>query len=135
MALKMRVLITHAKPELCMGSTIALHTHPCTQPGVITLSISLIGVSKTRIITSNGSSEEINESSIEFLRIKKDIHKGPLMLEPGSVCWFNFRIPEDPASAQHDPLDVEMPWLRNKPSPQTLPPSSDFGSATSSPLD
>lgn len=128
MALKMYVPITHAKPETHLSGSITLRPHPGTDFDLRTLSVSLVGVSKTRIITGDGPSEEIHESSVVFLEIQKEIHRGPMVLGSGHVCQFNFIFPEDPASAQYNHVLADMPHIRAQPKPQALPPSGEFGS-------
>ena len=128
MALTMYVPITHAKPETHLAGSITLRPRPGTDFDVRTFTISLLGVSKTRIITGNGSSEEIHESTAIFLKIEKEIHRGPMVLESGHVCHFNFAFPEDPASTQPNSVDADLPHIRAKPKAQALPPSGEFGS-------
>ena len=128
MALQMYVPITHAKPESYIGGTMTIRPHPGSKIDLKIFTIRLVGISKTRIVSSHGSNEEVCESSTIFLDIEKEIHRGPMVLESDHVCQFSFLVPEDPASAQYDPFDAAVPWVREKPKPQKLPPSGQFGS-------
>jgi len=128
MALQLEVPITCARPGTYLGGSITIWPRPGTNLHVRAFSISLVGVSKTRIVTTNGPSEELHESSATFLNLEMNMRRELMVLGSGYVEHFYVVFPEDPACAQQLSLGVEMPQLLIKPNPQTLPPSGEFGS-------
>ncbi len=86
--------------------------------------VTLLGVSKTCIITGDG---EIHESSAPFLEIKKSGYDGPTLLEDGRLTHFFFRFPDDPVLGQHHRIESNGNTDRDRPTPQALPPSGEYG--------
>ncbi len=58
MSLKMNISTTHAKPGTLLSGTITLRPDAGAVFDIQTFSISLLGISKTRIITDNGPSKK-----------------------------------------------------------------------------
>lgn len=128
MSLRMRVSRPYAIPGSCCTVTIFSQPNPGIDFKAKSLIITLLGVSKTRIITGDGPNEETHESSATFLEISKQIYSGPMLLEDGHVSRFHFQFPDDPILTYYHPDDMD--WFRDRdaPKPQSLPPSGDYGS-------
>ncbi|MCJ1274237.1 hypothetical protein MMC21_002032 [Puttea exsequens] len=126
MALEIYLRKHNPIPGAHINGSITVRPPPGTDFDPSSFSISLVGISETRIITGKGATQEVHESSNTFLKLEEEIETQSKTLEWGHVCHFHIAIPEDPVSARSTAPD--MLWLMRRSQPQTLPPSWDFGS-------
>jgi len=128
MSLHMSVSELNAIPSSYRTVIVTTEPKPGTDFMAKSFTVTLLGVSKTRIITSDG---EVHESSATFLKIQKEVYYGPTLLEDGSPTYFFFQFPDDPVLRQHHPIDVNWYTNRDRPKPHALPPSGDYGPGNS----
>ena len=126
MALQIHVRDKSLKQGDQLRGFVTLDPDAGSEYNLKTLLIRLLGVSKTRITTGKGINEKIHKNSVTFLELEKEYQTGPATLKSGHVSQFLIDTPEDPASAR-DRDELRTPHLMQKPKPQTLPPSTDFG--------
>lgn len=128
MSLELLMENTHAKPGLNRAGMIIIHAPNEKTITAKAFFVRLLGVSKTRISTSEDHIKKIHESSAVFLEIRKDLRTRPTVLEDGLRCQFQFRFPEDPTAKSRFPDMLDLNWTLELPQPQALPPSGNFGS-------
>lgn len=128
MSLELLIDNTHAKPGFNRAGMIIIHAPNETTITAKAFFVRLLGISKTRISTSENYIEKIHESSAVFLEIRKDLGTGTRVLEDGQMCQFQFWFPEDPTAKSRFPDLLDLNWILELPQPQTLPPSGNFGS-------
>ena len=98
---------------------------------VETLTVKLLGISETSVTIGSGPDQTTEKSSDTFLEIKKTLSHAHTVLEPGCVIHFYLIFPDDPGFIQHDAMLADLPHVLEKPKPQVLPPSGDFGPGNS----
>ncbi len=126
MALQLHVPKTSIGPDgWLQGSVILPPTNSDGEISPQVVVVSLLGISKTRVVIGNGTNQEVQESCITFLRIDTKLCNDMGRQSSGR---FQILLPQDPAFAQHDYSDLPDPRYPDRPGPQTLPPSGDFGS-------
>ena len=131
MALHMRIPKTCAKPGAYINGTLTVRPDAGMDFDVEILTVTLLGLSETCITTGSGHDQLTEKSSDTFLKLEKTMEKAPLVLGSGCVRHFYLIFPDDPGFIQHDPKLADLPHVREKPKPQVLPPSGDFGSGNS----
>ena len=134
MALRMKLEpTTPAQPGSYRNGCIIFRPTPGTAFDVDLFTVTLLGVSKTHMVIDSGPDKDIHENSVTFLEIKKEIYRGPMILESGHVAHFFFdflRILRPNTGTPSTPFSLLPPHLIDKPEPQALPPSGKFGSGS-----
>lgn len=135
MSLQIRVSTTQIKPEFRLNGDVFTDNPFAAGLDVDRLSIRLLGISETRAITGSESNIDNEQESSTFLDIEKDL-RTPTHLQGNEWTHpFQIMVPEDPASAELAPLNSYFrndslidPLLSDRPKPQELPPSGEYGS-------
>ena len=117
---------THINSGLYCNGCLVTYPGPGREFHSNPLRISLIGVSRTCIITGEGLEREVHQSCETFLNIQREPYGGPEVLEHGRATLFWIQVPHDPASKRSGVFNP--PWSYEEPKPQALPPSGEFGS-------
>lgn len=126
MSIEIQVNHAYAKPDLYVNGLIAAYPEDREVPFTFaSLLVSLVGRSKTRV---DGPDGEIYEQDKKFFEMSREVYPGGQgELSRGQQTPYSLHLPNDPSAPRPPEVDMVWTWNIDKPPPQVLPPSGEYG--------
>ena len=131
MSLQMRLTSMYGFPGSVLDGYIISRPEPGMQFTTKSLTVTLLGRSRTRVPSHGTAGNTVHESSENILKIGQTLYEQvPIIsnvLEDGERSHFSIRFPED-ATFKHIQANIATwPRILHLPDARTLPPTGEFG--------
>ena len=130
MSLQIRLTPTYGFPGSVLNGYIISRPEPGMQFTKKSSTVTLLGISRTRVPCRGTAENAVHEGSVNFLKIRQILYEVPVIsnvLQDGDRSHFRIRFPEDPTFKYIQANMTTWPQALHLPEAQTLPPTGEFG--------